>query len=160
MNFLSNRIVALLLWLMPILLLGIAIALLLAGLEQRQVAESGTLLTADVLEIDTQERSEISRGHLHLRYTLPQAAQPTERTVELPMTYLKDIEASGREQIQVRVIGDRGQVVLADHGRGQWIMTLSFAAMSLLGALGLGWMVGAWNLYLKRHGDPAVMVDS
>jgi hypothetical protein len=155
MNFLSNRIVAALLWLLPLLLVGIGLALLRAGLEQREVAESGTLVRAEIVEITTQERSEISRGHIVLRYVLDGASAPVERAVELPMTFLKDIETSGRTELDLRLLPDRGQVVLADHGRGQWIMTLSFAAMALMGAFGLGWLVAGWNRYLRRFGDPA-----
>lgn len=155
MNFLSNKIVAALLWLLPLLLVGIGISLLKAGLEQREVAASGALVRAEIVEIVTEERSEISRGHIVLRYALDESSAPVERAVELPMTFLKDIEVSGRTEVDLRLLPERGQVVLADHGRGQWIMTLSFAAMALMGAFGLGWLVGAWNRYLRRFGDPA-----
>jgi len=154
-NFLSNRIVAALLWVLPFLLLGISVVLLRAGLEQREVAESGSRVVAEIIELETQERSEISRGHVRLRYSLEEGGAPIERNIELPMTYLKNIEARGLHEVNVRVLSDRGQIVLADHGRGQWIMTLSFAAMALIGALGMGWMVAGWNNYLARHGDPA-----
>lgn len=155
MNFLSNRIVALFLWVLPVLLVVIGVALTRAGFEQREVFETGDVVTAEIIEILTQERSEISRGHVRLRYTIEGSLTPEDRTVELPMTFLKDLELSGTSEVDVKLLPDRGQVVIAQHGRGQWIMTLSFAAMAFFGALGLGWMVAGWNRYLRRHGDPA-----
>jgi hypothetical protein len=50
---------------------------------------------------------------------------------------------------------DGRQVVLASHARAQWVMTFAFAAMALVAAGGLAWLVGAWNRYLAREGDPA-----
>lgn len=156
MNFLSNLIVARLLWVLPLLLLAISVALLAAGLEQRDVAEAGQEVTAEIVAIETQERSEISRGHVVLRYVPPAGGGAVERAVELPMTFLKDLQLDPSQRtVAIRVLDDRGQVVLADHMRGQWIMTLSFAAMALMGAFGFGFMVAAWNRYLARHGDPA-----
>lgn len=154
MNFLSNPIVARLLWLLPLLLVVIAVALAQAGAEQRQIAESGQSVVAEILEIETQQRSEISRGHVGLRYQLPGEAV-VERVVELPMTFLKELEVNRQESVAIRVLPNSDQIVIERHMRGQWIMTLSFAAMSLFGALGLAWMVGSWNGYLRRHGDPA-----
>jgi hypothetical protein len=156
MNFLSNPIVARLLWTMPLLLLVISVSLFRAGLEQREVAQAGTEVSAEIIAIETQERSEISRGHVVLRYMPPAGGEVVERQVELPMTFLKDLELDPEQrQVMIRVLDDRGQVVLADHMRGQWIMTLSFAAMALMGALGFGFMVAAWNRFLAQHGDPA-----
>jgi hypothetical protein len=146
------------LWVLPLLLFVIAAALLRAGLEQREVATSGATVEAEVLEVYTRERSEITRGHARFRYTPPGATAPVERTVEMPLTFLKALEARGEGAVvPLRVLDDRDQVVLADHVRGQWILTLSTAAMALVGALGLVWMVGGWNRYLDRHGDPAVI---
>jgi hypothetical protein len=155
MNFLSNRIVALLLWALPVLLLTISVVLFRAGLEQRQIANTGQSIIAEIVEIETRERSEISRGHVTLRYQLEGEAVQ-ERSVEMPMTFLKDLEARPvQETVAIRVLPGRDQVVLEDHMRGQWILTFSFAAMALFGAIGLAWMVGSWNRFLNRHGDPA-----
>ena len=74
--------------------------------------------------------------------------------VKLPNTYLQNRETRVGETIPIRVVGRAGQVVLEEHARSQWIMTLAFAAMSFFGAIGLVWMVGAWNRLLRREGDP------
>jgi len=152
--------IARMLWALPLLMFAISGALLLAGLEQREVATAGETVQAEVLEVYTRERSEITRGHVHLRYTPPGASGPVERTVEMPLTFLKAIEARGEGAVvPLRVHPEHDQVVLADYVRGQWVLTLSTAAMALFGALGLVWMVGAWNRYLDRHGDPAALPE-
>lgn len=179
MNFLSHPIVARLLWLFPLLLFAIAVYLVYAGLEQREAAEHGVPVVAEILEFETRERSEISRGHVRLSYQNPYSGEEQLRNVELPMTFLKEIElqlaesmgttpdrvanvvAEGNtspEQRRLNILVSEGsdQIVLAQFSRGHWVMTFSFAAMALMGAIGFAIMVRAWNRYLARHGDPAV----
>ena len=155
MNFLSNPLVARLLWAGPLLLLVIAGALLRAGLAQRAVAAGGIEVPAVVDSLAVRERAEITRGAAYLRYTPPGEAAPVRRAVELPLSFLKELEGREGETITLRVRPGTDQIVLAAHGRAQWMMTLSFAAMALLGAIGLGWLVAAWNRLLAREGDPA-----
>ena len=142
-------------WLAPLLLLAIGVWLVWAGLSQRDIAREGVLLEAVIDSVDLRQRAEITRGAAYLRYTPPGAGAEIVRAVELPLTYLQNMETRVGETIPIRVIGDGGQVVLEEHARSQWIMTLAFAAMSFLGAAGLAWMVGAWNRLLRREGDPA-----
>ena len=156
MNFLSHPIVARLLWVLPLLLLAISAYLLWAGAEQRAAAVSGEEVRAEVLEVSTRERSEITTGHVRLRYTPPGEAAAVERTVEMPLTILKSIEARGLDEITVRARPGHDQIVLAPYQRGQWILSFSFAAMALVGAIGLGVMVRGWNRFLRTHGDPAL----
>lgn len=162
---------------MPILLLAIAVYLVYAGFEQRKAAEEGTVVTAEILAFETQERSEISRGHVRLRYQHPHSNTEFLGNVELPMTFLKEIELQlaasmgvtpdqvenvltedipvEQRQLDILVREGSDQLVLAQFSRGQWIMTLSFAVMALIGAIGFGVMVRGWNRFLNKHGDPA-----
>lgn len=155
MNFLSNPIVARLLWAMPLLLLVIAVYLLWAGSEQRAAATEGVTVQAEVLEIFTRERSEIARGDVRLRFVPPGETVAVERTVELPLTILKSIEARELDEVTLRMRPGHEQIVLAPYQRGQWMLSFSFAAMALIGAFGLAVMVRGWNRYLRAHGDPA-----
>lgn len=155
MNFLSNPIVARLLWAMPLLLLAIGAYLLWAGSEQRAAATEGVAVQAEVLEIFTRERSEIARGDVRLRFVPPGETAAVERTVELPLTILKSIEANALDEITLRIRPGHGQIVLEPYGRPQWMLSFSFAAMALFGALGLAVMVRGWNRHLRVHGDPA-----
>ena len=155
MNFLSNSLVARLLWALPALLFVIAGYLLWAGFEQREAANVGAYVEAEVLGVETHERSEIARGAVTLRYVPPGESTPVERAVEMPMTILKNIEARGLDRVTVRAVPGHEQIVLEPYKRGQWILTLSFAAMALIGGIGLSVMVRGWNRYLAEHGDPA-----
>ena len=147
--------VARLLWAAPLLLYAIAIGLVWAGLEQRQAAEEGVEVPAEVMSLNVRERAEITRGSVRLRYTPPEASAPVEREVELPLVFLKGLEGREGETIPIRLGAGTDQLVLGEHPRATWMLTFSFAAMALFGALGLTWMVGAWNRHLRLHGDPS-----
>jgi len=154
MNFLSNLVVARLLWAAPLLLFVIAAVLARDGVQQRRAAEEGAQVQAEVVSLDLRERSEISQGTVRLRYTPPEA-ETVERDIELPMSFLKELEGREGERIPIFLAAGSDQIVLGEHPRAHWILTFSFAGMALIGALGLAWMVAAWNRYLRLHGDPA-----
>jgi len=163
MNFLSNPIAARLLWALPLLLVVIAVATTRAGLEQRAVAEAGVTVDAEVLGLNLRQRSEITTGQVALRYTPPGEAAPIEREVELPIILLKEIEADllatpeGETLIlPIGVAEGTDQIVIAAHRRGTWLLTLSLAGMAAIGALVSGLLVGGWNRFLAREGDPAL----
>ena len=163
MNFLSNPVVARLLWVLPILLVVIAVATTRAGLQQRAVAERGTVVEAEVTDLTLRERSEITTGQVSLRWTPPGADVPVERAVELPIILLKEIEVDylileeGETMTLPIVVSDAtDQIVLATHRRGTWLLTLSLAAMAAFGALICAVLVGGWNRFLAREGDPAL----
>jgi hypothetical protein len=162
MNFLSNPIVARLMWALPLLLVVIAVATTRAGFEQRAVYRGGTTVTADVLGLDLRERSEITHGAVRLRYTMPGATAPTTRTAEMPLVLIKEIEADldalrPGQTLRVPLLVSAGsdQVVLGTHPRGQWLLTFSLAGMALIGAVVSGLLVRGWNRLLARDGDPA-----
>jgi hypothetical protein len=147
--------VARLMWAAPVLLFAITAGLLWAGLQQREAAERGTEVPAEVVSLNVRERAEITRGSARLRYPLPDTGTVVERDVELPMSFLKELEGREGQTIPIRVLAGSDQIVLGAHPRAQWVLTFAFAAMALIGALGLTWMVAAWNRYLGRHGDPS-----
>ncbi|OZC02604.1 hypothetical protein [Rubricoccus marinus] len=159
MNFLSNPIVARLLWLLPLLLVAIAILLTVSGFEQRETAEYGERVVAEVLDVEVRERSEITHGMVKLRYTPPETAAPVERYIELPLAFMKEIqgdfESDSTLALPIRVQAGSDQIILDAFSRVQWVMTFSFAAMSAFGAICLAWLVGGWNRFLAREGDPA-----
>ena len=167
MNFLSNPIVARLLWALPLLLLVIAATTTRAGLQQRAVYEQGETVTADVLGLDLRERSEITHGAVRLRYTMPGASPPTLRTAEMPLVLIKESEAGlnatpeGQTyRVPLLVSTETDQVVLGTHPRGQWLLTFSLAGMALIGAVVSGLLVRGWNRLLARDGDPATRLTA
>ncbi len=167
MTFLSIRLIARLMWALPVLLLVIAAATAYAGFEQRAVYERGETVTADVLGLNLRERSEVTHGAVRLRYTMPGDAQPTYRTAEMPLVLIKEIEAglnatpAGQTyQVPLLVSPNTDQVVLGEHPRGQWLLTFSFAGMALIGAVVSGLLVNGWNRLLAREGDPATRLSA
>ena len=159
MTFLSNPTAARALWAAPALMAVIAVALLVSGLDQRRTATEGAEIQAQVVDVEVRERSEITRGAVTLRYTPPEASAPVTRTVELPLAFMKEIEqdfeADPALTLPIRVREGSDQISLGAFERVQWVMTLAFAGMALMGAIGLVLLVGAWNRYLAREGDPA-----
>ncbi|WP_412068708.1 hypothetical protein [Rubrivirga sp. IMCC43871] len=165
MTFLSHPVAARALWALPLLLVVISVATTKAGLEQRAVDASGTVVQAEVTALTLRERSEITSGQVGLRYTPPGAAAPVEREVELPMILLKEIEvdyltlAEGETMdLPIVVSPATDQIVLATHRRGTWLLTLSLAGMAAIGAVVSGVLVGGWNRFLTREGDPGLRV--
>ena len=163
MNFLSNPVVARLLWALPLLLLVIAVATFRAGLEQRAVDAEGEVVEAEVTGLTLRERSEITTGQVGLRYTPPSAAAAVEREVELPIILLKEIEVDllalpeGETlALPIVVSPETDQIVLGAHRRGTWLLTLSLAGMALIGTVVSAVLVGGWNRFLAREGDPAL----
>lgn len=163
MNFLSNPVVARLLWALPLLMVVIAVATTRAGFQQRDVAETGMLVEAEVTGLNLRERSEITTGQVGLRY--PQGGTTVEREVELPIILLKEIEADllatpeGETLILPIIVSDAtDQIVIASHRRGTWLLTFSLAGMAAIGALVSALLVGGWNRFLAREGDPALRV--
>ena len=163
MNFLSNPIVARLLWALPLLLLVISVATFRAGMEQRAVDARGQTVEADVVGLTLRERSEITTGQVDLRYTPPGAAAPVERKVELPIILLKEIEADLLEvpegetmTLPIVISPETDQIVLGRHRRGTWLLTFSLSGMALIGTVVAGLLVGGWNRFLAREGDPAL----
>jgi len=162
MDFLSNPIAARALWLAPLLMLVIAIVLVPAGMAQREAAESGETIQAEVVSVNLRERSEITRGEAVLRYVPPGASSGVERPVEMPLVLLKDLQVDFEslpegETLTIPILASAGsdQIVLGAHSRAQWILTFSFAAMALIAAIGLTILVRGWNRLLSTQGDPA-----
>jgi len=86
-----------------------------------------------------------------------------ERQVELPIILLKEIEADldatpeGETMtLPIVVSSDTDQIVLGAHRRGTWLLTFSLAGMAAIGALVSALLVGGWNRFLAREGDPAL----
>ena len=163
MNFFASPVFARLLWVLPLIMVVITVATTRAGLEQRAVWQSGDTVEAEVMGLNLRERSEITTGQVGLRYTPPGAASPVERQVELPIILLKEIEADlllvpeGETMtLPIMTSADSDQIVVGTHPRGTWLLTFSLAGMAAIGALVSALLVGGWNRFLAREGDPAL----
>lgn len=160
MNFLSNPVVAKLLWALPLLMLVISVLLVSSALDQRETAEFGVPVDADVMALEVRERSEITHGMVQLRYLPPASADSVERWIEMPLAFIKEIEsmydADSALTLPLRVSETNDQVIWRAYSRAQWVMSFAFAGMAFVGFVGLAVLVGGWNRYLAREGDPAL----
>jgi hypothetical protein len=155
-NFLSHPVVARLLWALPLLLLVISVSLVRAGMGQNAALTDGVLVDATLEEVYKRERSEITRGEAVLAYTPPGEAAPIERRVELPLTFLMELEQRVGETVRVRQVPGEKQLVFDSFARAQMRLTFINAAMAFVGFLVAGALVFGWNRFLAREGDPAL----
>ncbi|MFV1981210.1 MAG: hypothetical protein ACC655_08665, partial [Rhodothermia bacterium] len=58
--------VARLMWLAPVLLVVISLALIRAGINQKKTFESGALVTARVVDVNIRNRADVTYGHIDL----------------------------------------------------------------------------------------------
>ena len=58
--------------------------------------------------------------------------------------------------LPIVVSPETDQIVLGRHRRGTWLLTFSLSGMALVGAVVAGLLVGGWNRFLAREGDPAL----
>ena len=156
MNFLSHPLTARLMWAMPLLLLVISVSLVRAGIDQQAALEDGEVIDATLEEIYKRERSEITRGEAVLTYTPPGEAAPVERHVELPLTFLMELESRVGQTVQVHQLRGSDQLVFEPFARAQMRLTFINAAMAFMGFLVAGTLVLGWNRFLAREGDPAL----
>jgi hypothetical protein len=154
MNFLSNPIVARLLWIFPLLLYVVAGFLFVASSSIRLTLENGEAVQAEVVEIHTTERSEYTDARVTVRFASPESVEPRVETLTLPLTLVKHLDDA--ERVTVRLLpGADHEVVIEEIARPQWRMALIQSFFALFGAVGLSVMIFLWNRMLRRTGDPA-----
>ena len=156
MNFLSHPLTARLMWALPLLLLVISASLVWAGLGQRAALTDGEAVEATLQDVYKRERSEITRGEAVLAYTPPGDTAPVVRHVELPLTFLMELEPRIGETVVLRQVPGEKQLLFDAFARAQMRLTFINAAMAFFGFLVAGTLVLGWNRYLAREGDPAL----
>ena len=146
------KLIARLMWCLPVLLAVIALALTRAGFEQRRTFEEGEAARARIVAVQVENRAEVTYGEVVLQIPLADG-QTLERTLPLPLSLLNAIRDQETLAVRVRPGGPQ-EVMIADIARPQWRMSFIHAIMAGIGAVGLLGGVGAWNRYLNRYGDP------
>ena len=150
----SVRVVARLLWLVPVALLSLAIYQAKVALDLRYTLENGIEAVAEVLEFQVNERVDIPFGFGSLRVPLPDGRELVREKMSLPYTLLPQIRY--KETLDVRVYPDADQpIVIVEIARTQWKIAAIQALMSFVAFLLAGAGVYGWNRLLARKGDPA-----
>jgi len=146
-------LVARLLWVIPAILLFLTINQAKVALDLRETLEDGVPVEAEVIEIETSGRVDVTMASARLRLQLPEG-EVVERELPLPITFAEDLQGSERLEVRVNPGADQ-EIVIAELGRAQWRLAAINSAMSLIGLVLVTIGVFAWNRYLRRKGDPA-----
>ncbi len=147
-------------WLAPLLLVLYGLYLLKAPFDYRRTLVDGMPLQAEIVELHTDNRVDVSFDYVSLAVTLPGGERLVQERMPLPHSLAPLLE--GRETVPVRVlpgspkpvviVSDGGAVAL---GRPLWRLSAISGVMCLFTALMFGIAIFQWNRYLARNGDPA-----
>lgn len=146
--------------LVPALFFGLAVQQGTVVYDLWTTKTHGTGATANVLEKQKGERSDVTYDYVTLEATLPDGSTFTREKLSLPHGVMPPL--MDRETLAVRVLrgADIEVVITETIGSTPVVDTQMRIAglnglMSLLGALLFGGGVWYWNRSLHRNGDPA-----
>lgn len=149
-----GSLIARLLWIFPAILLFLTINQMIVARDVRETLTRGVPTRAEVLEIYTSNRADVTYGYIRLR--IPTDGGVEERRLSMPLSLLNAME--GADTLDVRILpsaGDDVDVVIVDVARPQWRIAAINAGISFFGLILVTVGVWAWNRYLTRKGDPA-----
>lgn len=154
-----NR-VAQIAWLVPVLFFGLSLHQAKVTYDLHATKTSGVSLTADVLEMQKGDRSDITYDYVSLRIELPDGETFTREKLSLPHGIIPPLLE--RETLDVRVNREASIPVVITETIGptpvvdtQMRIAGINGIMSLFAALFFGSGVWFWNRSLRRDGDPA-----
>ena len=141
-------------WFIPLFLVALSVHQVWSGMELRTTLEQGEDAEAEVIEVFTTDRVDVTYDYVSLRVTLDDGTEIVREQLSLPHSLI-DIVAD-RETLDVRVLpGASQEIVITELASTQWRIAIVNAAMSFVLALlamgGLWW----WRHTLRTEGDPA-----
>lgn len=150
----STRIVARLLWIIPLFLVLLTVHQGKTAYDLRHTLTHGEEATAEVTEVHSENRVDVTYDYVDLRVRLDNGQVFEREKLSLPHTLIDQME--GKKEVPVKVLPNAPQeVVLAELGHSQWRIAAIQAAFAGIAALLFGIGVYAWNRYLHRRGDPS-----
>lgn len=147
-----SRVVARLLWILPVILLILTINQIMVAADLRATMSQGDTATASVLAIETTDRAEITMASVRLR--VPIDREMVERDLPMPITFARQLREGQDVDVLVNPGSDQ-EIVIAEFGRAQWRLAAINSGMSFIALLLFTVGVFVWNRYLDRKGDPA-----
>ena len=149
----SVRLIARLLWVLPAILFFLTIHQVIVGLDIRETLRTGEPATAEVIEFDTTERSEITYAYVTLRVRMANGEEFVKERMSLPQTLIGNVRFAEELDVIVKPGNDQ-DVVIQSIGETHWKLALGNSLMSLFGFIMLVVGIYAWNRYLAKSGDP------
>ncbi len=154
MDLTPTRLVARLMWFLPVLLFFLTVHQALVAYDLRATFLHGEDATAEVVELQTTNRVDVTLDAVTLRVTEADGTVRVWEDLSIPHSLVPRVE--GRDVVDIRVRpGARQEVVMTELMPAHWLIAGAQGGMALIGALLLTWGVFAWNKYLVEEGDPA-----
>ena len=144
------RWIARVLWVLPVLLLGLAANQAKVAIDLKTTWEQGEPAIAEVLAFESKNRADVTYGYLNLRVGLESGQVLTQEKMSLPQVFWNHVE--GRDSLAVRVLTDAAQPIVIDRLMpGHWLIAAAQVGISFLGAMLIGVGAWAWNVQLRRR---------
>ena len=147
-------------WLVPVLLFALSAHQVKVAYDLHSTKLNGTAATAEVLEIQKGNRSDVTYDYVSLRIQQPDGSTFTREKLSLPHGIVPPLLE--RETLEVRVDKDASIPIVITETIGptpvvdtQMRIAAINGLMSLVATLLFGIGIWYWNRSLRRDGDPA-----
>lgn len=144
------RVIARILWVLPILLLLLAVDQALVATQLKATWEHGDPAQAEVITYEHSNRADVTYGYVSLRVPLADGSVLTKEKMSLPHSLLPRVK--GEQSLAVRVRPGAAQEVVIDRLMpAHWLIAASQVGISLFGAV-IFWVgVSWWNTLLRKE---------
>ena len=146
----TTRRIARLAWIVPLLLLLLALDQAKVAFDLQRTFERGTPAAAEVLAYEDSDRVDVTYGYVSLRVPLPGGGVLTKQKMSLPTSLLPRVEGERTLDVRVRP-GAAQEVVIAKLMPAHLLIAASQSGICFLGALLFGAGVFFWNRSLRRQ---------
>ena len=144
------RVIARILWVLPILLLLLAVNQGLVATQLKATWEHGDPAYAEVITYEHSNRADVTYGYVSLRVPLADGSVLTKEKMSLPHSLLPRVK--GEQTLAVRVRSGAAQEVVIDRLMpAHWLIAASQVGISLLGAVIIWVGVYWWNTLLRKE---------
>lgn len=150
----TSLLVARLLWMLPLVLLYLAVNQAIVARDLQETFEAGAPATAEITELEISNRVDVTLDWVSLVVRNEDGSVQAYDQIPLPHTLAPMLEDTDEVAVRLRP-GTAQPLVIERIARAQWRMAAIQAAIAFFGALLFGGGVFWWNRTLKRQGDPA-----
>lgn len=155
-----NRWISRIAWLLPLLLVGLALHQGKVAYDLYATKTAGAEATAEVLEVHKDNRSDVTYDYVSLRVPMPDGSTLTREKMSLPHGIVPVLQEKETLKVRVRSSGPRGVVIVEQIESTPIVDTqIRIAGINGLMSFGLALLAGLgvwfWNRSLRRNGDPA-----